>query len=108
MNEARNARAINHVNIPFGSTKTFSDTFGVCVLENGQTRARCEIGKAVLESREVDDHDLCTAQRGGVVVDEILELRNLRMTMRSGGLREVHDKHGPKELISTAILTVGR
>jgi hypothetical protein len=42
-----------------------------------------------------------------VVVYEFLKLRNLRMTMRSGGLSEVDDEYGTQKLVLAAVLTVG-
>ena len=62
MNEAWNTRTTHEVDVPFGRTKTFGDSFGVCVLQNGQAGAGAEVWQAFFEAWKVNDYNLCSAQ----------------------------------------------
>lgn len=70
------------------------------VLKDGQLVGCTEVRNAIFGARQVHQDDLCPAQFCGVIIDDVLKLRSLRMTVWSGGLREVDHQDRTEEFVA--------
>ena len=104
-NGGRNARLIDDVDVPLGCTKTLGKVCLDIVLQDGQLVFSAQVRDAFFGTRQVDQDNLRPTQFGAVVIDDVLELRSLRMTVWSGGLREVDNENRAQEFISRAFGT---
>ena len=75
------------------------------ILQDGQLIGCTEIRNTLICARQVDQDKLCITDVCAVIVDDFLELRSLRMTVRSGGLCEVHHQNRAQEFISVSLVT---
>ena len=71
------------------------------VLKNRQLIFCTQVGDSLLCACQVDQDDVCASQIGTVLIHDFLELRSLRMAVRSGGRGEVDDHH-LAEVVCTA------
>ena len=101
------ARGIDDVDVPLGCAEALCKVCLDVVLEDGKLVSCTEVRNSLFGTREVDQNNVGVSEFFAVVVDDFLQLRSLRMTMRSGGLREVDNENGSQKLITIAFGAMG-
>ncbi len=100
MDCADHAGAVHEVQVPLRRPVAGGDAIAGRVLQDRERGLGDEVGQAVLEARQVDDDYTDVPPGTAVLFDDLLELRNLRMTVRSGGLGPVDQQHLTEKLVS--------
>jgi len=90
---------IDDVQIPPGRTVVFSHVVRIRVLKNGQIGQVSDLAKAADIGRQVDDDDGYIRQGCRFVFPELIERRNLRLTVRSTRLGPVDDDDLSEQII---------
>ena len=99
--------SIHDVDVPLGSAETLCEMCIDIILKNWQLILCTQIRNALFSARQIDEDNFCIPQFCAVFIYDFLKLRSLRMTMRSGGLREIDDEHGTQEFIPRALCSKG-
>jgi len=105
-NGAGRSAGIDDVDVPLRCTVALQCLGSDIVLQDGHLVFCAQIGNSIFGPGHVDHNPLGVTQFFTVVVDDGLQLRSLRMTMRSGRLRKVDHQHIAQELIARPFATV--
>ena len=104
---SRDARGIDDIDVPLRCAKALGKAGLDIILENRQLVPCAEIRNSLLGARKIDQDDVGVSEFFTVFIDDFLQLRSLRMTVWSGGLREVDNKDGPQKFVAVAFGVVG-
>jgi len=98
---------VDYIQVPLGSSVLLRDLFLIIVLKNGQI---CEFGDFLKAGRvrwQIDNKNRYIRERVGICFPVCIKSRNLRLAMRSTGLRPIQDENPAKVVLEFDFLVKG-